>query len=191
MPGTVPSCSVSPACSTMRGGRAHRVEEVGQHEAKIVSSAATSAEVGEHVGDVEVAERREVWASTVNVSGACCTPKMNATTVVTMMLMTSAAGTLRTNRTIVTSSPSRNTPSGCVFGKTKATGTGPVATGLLMIDPGIDEADEQDEEPDADADRTLQAERDGIHDRLAQADEHEQQDDEALEHDDAHRAGRA
>ena len=46
-----------------------------------------------------------------------------------------------------------------------------------LINPAIHEADEQDEEADPDADRALQGERHGVHDRLPQADDDEQQDD--------------
>ena len=54
----------------------------------------------------------------------------------------------------------------------------------------VDEADEQDEEADPDPDRPLQAQRHGIHDGFPQPHEDEQQDDESLEHDDAHGTGR-
>ena len=56
--------------------------------------------------------------------------------------------------------------------------------------PTILEADEQDEQPDADADRALQRNRHGVHDRLAQTDEHGDRHEDALDHDHAHRSGR-
>jgi hypothetical protein len=39
----------------------------------------------------------------------------------------------------------------------------------------VDQADEQDEQADADRDRALQVQRDGVHDRLAQPGQHEDQ----------------
>ena len=52
----------------------------------------------------------------------------------------------------------------------------------------VDEADEQDEEADADDDRLLELERDGLEDRLAEAGEHEDRDGDTLEDDEAHGA---
>ena len=53
-------------------------------------------------------------------------------------------------------------------------------------DARVGEADHGDEEAEADGDGVAQRQRDGVHDRLAQAAEDEQQDDDALEEDDAH-----
>jgi len=52
-----------------------------------------------------------------------------------------------------------------------------------------EEADERDEEADADADRPLEPDRDGIHQRLAKARQHEHRDDRALEEHHRHRLG--
>ena len=113
-------------------------------------------------------------------------------TVVTRMLMSRAAGTLRAHRATVRSSPNQNTKWAGVVGKTNVDGHRVLGgrPGRLDDDAGVDEADEQDEQADPDADRPLERHRDGAHDRFAQADEDEQRDDEAFEDDDAHRAGR-
>ena len=57
----------------------------------------------------------------------------------------------------------------------------------LDDDPGVDEPDDRDEQADPDPDRELEVVRDGVDDRLAEADEHERGDDQALDDDDAHR----
>jgi hypothetical protein len=55
----------------------------------------------------------------------------------------------------------------------------PGATGgnarRAVDEAAVDEADEQDEEADADRDRPLQVHRDGVHHRLAQAGDDEDQ----------------
>ncbi len=58
-------------------------------------------------------------------------------------------------------------------------------------EPRVRQADERDEEADPDRDRLLQLDRDRVHDRLAQADEHQDQDCEALHDDEPHRLGEA
>ena len=101
------------------------------------------------------------------------TPDEIAMTVVMMMLMSSAAGTFRTYRTIVISKPDQgHATSPQSSGRRTSTGTGPSPTGR-RDEPAVDEADEQDEQADADADRPLQGQRHGLHDRLAQADQDE------------------
>ena len=100
--------------------------------------------------------------------------------------MISAPRTLRTHSAIVNSRPARNTNWAGVVGKTGPTiGTPPCGR---RDEPAVDEADEQDEQADADADRALEGERHGVHDGFAEADDDEQRDDEAFEDDDAHRA---
>ena len=54
-------------------------------------------------------------------------------------------------------------------------------------EPGVDQADERDEQADADADRGLQLGRDGVEHRAPEAGEHQDQDHDALEHHQAHR----
>ena len=62
-------------------------------------------------------------------------------------------------------------------------------TGGLTDQPGVDEPDEHDEEPDAHADRPLQGEGDGVHDRFTQAHDHQGKDDQAFEDDHPHGPG--
>ena len=57
----------------------------------------------------------------------------------------------------------------------------------LADEAGVDEADDGDEEADADGDGRLERRRHGVQHRLAEAGEHEQQDDQALEDHEAHR----
>ena len=54
---------------------------------------------------------------------------------------------------------------------------------------GVDEADEGDEQADADGDRGLELAWHGVEDELAEAGEHQHEDDQALQHDEAHRIG--
>ncbi len=54
---------------------------------------------------------------------------------------------------------------------------------------GVDQADQRDEEADADADRDLELRGHGVEHRLAEAGQHQHQDDHALEDDQAHRVG--
>jgi hypothetical protein len=61
----------------------------------------------------------------------------------------------------------------------------------LDDDARVDEADDRDEEAYADPDRELDVVRYRVDHRLAEADEHEQGDDQALGDDDAHRVGPA
>ena len=94
---------------------------------------------------------------------------MSASTVVTRMLITSAARILSTHRTIVRIRPIQNTKSAGVVGRWNVTG-GP--GGRRRTDEAAaGEADEQDEQADADADRLLERERHGVHHGLAEADE--------------------
>ena len=91
----------------------------------------------------------------------------------TMMLIRSAARTFSTNSTIVSSSPSTKTHVGRLDREVE------LDDRIARNDqPAIHEADEQDEEADADADRPLQGERHGVHDRLAQADHDQHEDDQ-------------
>ena len=55
--------------------------------------------------------------------------------------------------------------------------------------PGVDEADQRDEQADADRDRDLELGRHRVEHRLPEAGEHQHQDDQALEHHQAHRVG--
>ena len=75
-----------------------------------------------------------------------------------------------THRTIVSSRPNRKTNCAVVVGKTGTTIGAPPGA-VADDEAAVDEADEQDEQADADADRPLQRQRDGVHDRLAEADE--------------------
>ena len=52
---------------------------------------------------------------------------------------------------------------------------------------GVNQADEQDEEADANPDGALQVQRNGNHHRLPEARDHEQRDDQALDEDHTHR----
>ena len=97
--------------------------------------------------------------------------------------MTSAALILRTHRISVSARPNRNTNWAVVVGKLAVTGM-PLA---LHDEAAVDEADEQDEQADAGPDGPLQGQRHGVHDRFAEADDDEDRDQHALEHDDAHR----
>ena len=60
----------------------------------------------------------------VNVAGSFWTPTAIATTVVTRMLISSAAGTCRAHRAIVRTRPNQNTKCAGSVGKTNVTGTG-------------------------------------------------------------------
>ena len=64
--------------------------------------------------------------------------------------------------------PTSATATGAAVSSPSVTGT-PGGPGFTM--PAVTEADEEDEEADADADRPLQRQRDGVHDRLAEAGE--------------------
>ena len=83
--------------------------------------------------------------------------------------------------------PSRKTKLAVVVGN--ATGDGRDAARRHDDEAAVDESDEQDEQADAHADRALEGKRDRVHDRFAETGQHEDRDDDALEHDDAHRAG--
>lgn len=58
-------------------------------------------------------------------------------------------------------------------------------------EPGVDEADEGDEQADADTDRLLERLRYGVHDGLAQSRDHQDADQQTFEDDQAHRVGPA
>ena len=132
----------------------------------------------------------EKFGVAVNVVGSGWTPVRIATMVVTRMLSRSAAGTLRAHSATVRSSPNQNTKWAGVGREDERRRDRVLRrrAGGLDDDPGVDEADEQDEQADADADGALQRQRDGAHDRLAQADQDEDRDEDAFEDDDAHRA---
>ena len=67
--------------------------------------------------------------------------------------------------------------------------TGGAASPVGVDEAGVDEADERDEQADADRDRELQLDRDGVEDQAPQAGRGEQHDDEAVDDDEAHRLG--
>ena len=128
----------------------------------------------------------------VNVAGSFWMPTAIATIVVTRMLMSSAPGIFRAHSVIVIREAEPEDEVRRLGREDERDGhrvLGRCPAGL-DDDPGVDEADEQDEQADADPDRPLERQRDGPHDRLAQADEDEERDDEALEDDDAHRPRR-
>jgi len=77
--------------------------------------------------------------------------------------------------------PARNPPT------PSSTGTGPVDG--LRDDAGVDEADDGDEQADTDADGGLQGRGDGMEDGLAEAGQHQDGDDDALEDDQSHGIG--
>ena len=90
--------------------------------------------------------------------------------------MISAAADLSTYSAIVISRPIRNTNvrrrrSGNEVDRDRVLGRRPPGDD----EPAVDEADEQDEQADADADRPLERQRHGVHDRFAEADEDQQQ----------------
>ena len=101
------------------------------------------------------------------------------------MLISSAPLTLRTVRMMVSTRLTTATKIGTPVRLPSVTG---VRLGRVLDDESrLPEPDEQDEQADADADRLLEVERHGVHDRFAKAADDQDRDDDALEEHDAHR----
>ncbi len=162
------------------GHRAHRVEEVGQHQGEDRAAAPTttptwskepsSDELAERVevGRVEhvVGPRRDVEAPAL---GSCRRPRpmsaiastMIARTVVATIEIRIAPLTLRTHSAITSSQADGEDqrPASRRARRRRRAAPGTVvlaASGMRRHEAGVDEADERDEQADADRDRDLQ-----------------------------------
>ena len=152
---------------------------------KITGTSAQRQRVGEVVGGERVADRREVACSgnCATLSGPSRTPKISPRTVEARMPSRIAP---RTPRAVEDDhhQQARQRDHRRAAGQDAQADPGRV---VVDRDARVAEADERDEEADADADRELDLHRDGAHDRLAQAGDHQDQRDHALDDDARHR----
>ena len=128
-------------------------------------------------------EKSEPFGKRATASGQSRIPKIRPSAVETMIPIRIAPLKPRAVRTIITSRPASAISGGPAVRMPRPI---PVAS-LLTVMPASRKPDERDEQADADADRELDLVRDGAHDRLAQAGEHEDQRDDALDDDARHR----
>ena len=169
------------------GGRSHRVEEVGQHEREDREQRRADPEHGKDLGDVELPEGREAGRDLERLGGLCHAEHERDDRR-DDDADDERARHLADEEDDRQEEPKQEDAEGCRVREDEEHRDRAVRVRVVDDQTGVDEADEQDEEPDPDADRALQPERHGVHDGLPEADEHEQQDDEALEDDHPHRA---
>ncbi len=209
-PSGVPVVVVETGLGADRRHRAHRVEEVSEQEREHQQRCRHDAGALEAVEQVELAEQGEVRLGEHLVgplghvevpalrgriaeaagptSANFCT--MPAMIVVATMPIRIAPGTPRAYSVIISSRPMLNTRTGQPARlPPMPSWTGGAPMPRRADEAGVDQADERDEQADAHRDRGLELPRHGVEHGLAEAGQHQHQDDQALEHDQAHRVG--
>ena len=101
--------------------------------------------------------------------GSSVTPRSSAATAATRMPHRMSPFTLSAMNARIANRPMRVTHTYLVVKSPRPT----TVAAVRRDDAALDQADDRDEQADADADRALQVERDGVHDRLACTGEYE------------------
>src|SRR5690606_9579810 len=169
-------------------GRAHRVEEVREHEGEDRQEGGDDAERREHLAEVELPQRGERRSRRPGVRQGRHPHQVGddgGDEDAEDQRSLDSAG-VEQDRDRQTDERHSRSPR---VGEEELDRDRPL--GDLGDQTAVDESDEEDEETDADADRPLQRHRDSFHDRLPETHQHQHQDDETFEDDHAHRSGRA
>ena len=189
-PGTLPSSPTNPACSPT----ATTVPMVSKKSVSMIAKTATSS-AGVKIWviaipvtpllDVTVwngAQNVEKVGSATTAFGNLVTPRSSAAAVATRMPHRMSPLTLQRHEREDREQADERDPDVLLREVAEADERRRVrADDAALVQP-----DDGDEQADAHADRALQVERDGVEDRLPQAREHEDEDEDALDEDHGH-----